>query len=381
MSSISFIILLITWSSASAWDAYCPCNAFLQQVPIQSYYNQPLGPFLGTAPPIQFMGNAPPTVAPQAGGPAAAGPPLGPTPDCPCMTTPNPNTTPQPGSPEDAKEEIHTSIDELSKEKEKEAKDAADKAGADEVEELKRLRKEAKDKANGQLSKVGDEELHVVESNWREQSDSNELRLDGLRRNAKLEGTLKAEAVTQATEEVADQKAQTVVGNIMSSTKVEIAKSEERAVELTRKAKGMVHEARLSAERVENAAKEAQMAALKEPRHRAAEAQRQSIKAGESVMILQPEALQSQKIAEAAAAVAWEAQKTARKALEDSKAAVKASESAYQDALVNKENLVKLKKRAEEASKQIKVAQSSATNAVQAATGAINDIKAYGSVT
>jgi len=60
---------------------------------------------------------------------------------------------------------------------------------------------------------------------------------------------------------------------------------------------------------------------------------------------------------------------------------VKASESAYQDALVNKENLVKLKERAEEASKQIKVAQSSATNAVQAATAAHNDIKAYGTVT
>lgn len=398
MSLLSFFASLLAWSSASAWDVYCPCSTpiatwpigFLQQVPIQPplqpYYNQPLGPFFETNPaPLQFMGNGPPTVAPQAAAPAAAsppgvaaGPPLGPTPECPCMTTPNPNTTPQPGSPEDAKKDIHKSMEDLSKEKNKEVKEQVGKSGDEEIAEVKKLSDEAKASANGKLAKVSRQEFDIVSANYREQADRDELKLDSLRNHAVQEGTADAESVTQATEDVADLKAKTVVGQVMDSTKAEIKESQQRALEITKKTRGMVHEANLSAERVENAAKEAQMAALKEPRHRAAEAQRQSIKAGEDVMALQPDALQSQKIAEAAAAVAWEAQKTANKALQDAKLAVKASESAYQDALTNKANLVKLKERANQATKEIKTAKTSAANAVQAATGVTLDVKALG---
>jgi hypothetical protein len=291
------------------------------------------------------------------------------------MTTPSPNTTPAPGSPDDAKEDIHKSIDELSKEKKKDVEGDIGKAGDGEVAHVKKQAAEAKQLASAKLSKVGDKELDVVSSDWRQQSDNNELKMDALRHEAEVEATLKAEQVTQASEDVAHLKAQTVVGNVMAGTKMEIAKSKERAFEMTRKTQGMVHEARLSAERVENAAKEAQMAALKEPRHRAAEAQRQSIKAGEQVMTLQPEALQSQKIAEAAAAVAWEAQKTANKALIASKLAVQASEAAYQAALTNKDSLVKLKERANQATKEIKTAYTSAVNAEQQAMGATRDVK------
>jgi len=346
---------------------------FLHQIPGQPYYNQNLGPFWGNPSPIQFFGNGPPTAAPQQTAPA----PLGPTPECPCMTTPSPNTTPAPGSPEDAKKEMEENIDELSEEKRKEAVAAAEKAGAKEVDSVAGLSKDAKDEARAKLSHVSDKELDKVMSSLHAEADRDELKMDALRAKAKNEGTADAEAVTQATEDIADGKARTVIGNVMAGTKKEISASKKRLHETHEKARGMVHEATLSAERVENAALEAKMAAMKEPRALVADAARQSIKAGEAVLKLQPEALQSQKMAEAAAAVAWEAQKTSNKALADAKAAIKASQSAYDDAMTNKANLVKLKLRAKEAEKEVKVAVTSSVNAQQQATGAGYDIKAY----
>jgi hypothetical protein len=296
------------------------------------------------------------------------------------MTTPNPDTTPSPGSPDDAKEDIVKSIDETSKENEKAAVGVAEEVGKQEVKEVKALPDAAKAEANAKLSKVGSKELDIVSATLRDEADRDELKMDWLRNRAKKTATADAEGVTQATEEVADAKARTVIGNVLHGTKKEITASEDRAFELHTEAKDMVHEANLAAERVENAAKEAKMAALKEPRERAAEAQRQSIKAGEKVIALQPEALQSQKIAEAAAVVAWEAKQTADKALSDSKAAVTASEEAYQDALANKDRLVKLKAKAKKAAKEIKMAGTSAVNAEQQATAITQEMKAQGGI-
>lgn len=326
------------------------------------------------------MGNGPPTTAPQPAAPAAAPPPLllGPTPECPCMTTPSPNTTPQPGSPDDAKKDIEKGIGEYSKENEANALKVAEETGAQQVDEVNKLPGEAGELARAKLSKVGDKELDSVKHRLQEEADRDELRMDALRAAAKEKGKQNAEDVTQATEEVADMKARTVMGNVLAGTHAEIDAAETRAVKISIEAKDMVHEAKLSAEKVENAAMEAKMAALKEPRERVAEAARQSIKTGEKVMELQPEALQSQKIAEAAAAVAWEAKQTADKALADAKAAVTASEHAYHDALANKDKLVKLKARAKEASKEIKVAQASVVNAEQQATAAITEMKEQG---
>merc|ERR1719272_1387302 len=119
---------------------------------------------------------------------------------------------------------------------------------------------------------------------------------------------------------------------------------------------------------------------MKEPRERVAEASTQSIKAGEQVIAQQPEALQSQKMAEAAAAVAWESQKTANKALLASKAAEVASESAYQAAMVNKKKLLTLKGRAMEASKNVEMVNNYAKNAEQQATAAMAEGKKLGPV-
>jgi len=215
------------------------------------------------------------------------------------MTTPNPNTTPAPGSPDDAKKDIEKSIEELSKEKTKEAEDVTNKAGKGQVDEVSKLSAEAGELTRAKLTKVGDQEIDVIEGRMQEEKDREELKMDSLRGRAKLKGKIQAEEVTQATEEVGDAKARTVIGNVMAGTKREMVESNNRAVEISREAENMVHEAKLSAERVENAAKEAQMAAMKEPRHRAAEAQRQAIAAGEHALSMQDEALQSQKIGEA----------------------------------------------------------------------------------
>merc|ERR1719158_246729 len=152
MSSPSFIVLLLASSSSSALSADCACNTYLQPIPVQPYFNQNLGPFLGNPPGVYFFGNgpnAPPTAAPVAAAPAA--PPLGPTPECPCMTTPSPNTTPAPGSPDDAKEEIETDIHKLSDEKAKEAKEHADKSGENQVEKVNKVSKEAGELAHAKL--------------------------------------------------------------------------------------------------------------------------------------------------------------------------------------------------------------------------------------
>lgn len=291
------------------------------------------------------------------------------------MTTPSPNTTPQPDSPEDAKGELKDNIDAVTKEQEKETLETVDAAAEYETEQVKALPDEARASARAKLSKVGSRELGKVEADLKAAADEDELKMDSMREAAKGTATQNAAEVTEAAEKVADTKAQSVVGSLMHGTNMEIEQAEHRANEMAKEAKDMVHEANVAAERVENAAKEARLAAMKDPAERSAEAKRLAIKAGEHVVEMQPQALQAMNMAEAAAAVAWEAQKMANKALKDSKLAVQASQSAYNDALINKANLVKLKEKAKQASKEVKMAANSAMASEQQAMGAFDEAR------
>lgn len=297
---------------------------------------------------------------------------------CPCMTTPAPGSvTDAPGSPEEAKKEVRSTVDDAGADVLKDVNEDIREISEDEIAQLKAAERKAKAAAKDEIGSVQDKELDAVAGGIADDRQAQHGTLRDMRAHAKQTAEGESSEIVAGAAAAGGIKAHAVVGSLEAGAQEEVFKSEARITALREQVEELVRTGHVGAERVENAAKEAELIASKDPIKRSREAIKLATEAEEQTMSVEETAVHAQRMAEMAARVAVDAQNMAKKAITTAQGAERSADNALAGANYNKALIVKLRARAALAVRNVKEAFSEAANAERNAHIAKNDAETY----